>query len=160
MVRYGQARALDYAHWRSSHPQLLDVLVAEGAVRNDSCVLELGCGTVNYIAPFAKGRAVPVWACPVRPRQSSTLRLVRHCPKPLEVHNELGPKLFRPPKNHARRFNLRVHYVLLLRVLRTVSISSSNSVFLAAHRHSAATGSCSRFPVAVNLYSVFGGTTG
>jgi hypothetical protein len=53
----------------------------------------------------------------------------------------------------------------LLRVLarfygRCASILSSRSVFAAAQRHRSATGSCRRFPVAVKVYSVFGGTTG
>jgi len=61
MARYDEAIGTDYAQWRSLHPQLLDVLVANGAVRTDSCVLELGCGTGNYIRALCERTGCAGW---------------------------------------------------------------------------------------------------
>src|SRR5260370_12338157 len=61
MARYDDAIAPGYAHWRSVNPQLLDALVAKGAVRTDSCVLELGCGTGNYLRALCERTGCAGW---------------------------------------------------------------------------------------------------
>jgi hypothetical protein len=43
-----------YARWRTVHPQLLDDLIAYSGVRANSRVLELGCGTGNYIRAISE----------------------------------------------------------------------------------------------------------
>jgi ubiquinone/menaquinone biosynthesis C-methylase UbiE len=50
-----------YAQWRSPTPQLLDALVTKGALRADSSVLELGCGTGNYIRALCKRTGCTGW---------------------------------------------------------------------------------------------------
>jgi SAM-dependent methyltransferase len=61
MAGYDEATALSYAHWRSLHPQLLDTLIAKGQVRADSFVLELGCGTGNYIRAVCERTGCTGW---------------------------------------------------------------------------------------------------
>lgn len=61
MTRYDNAIAPRYAHWRSIHPQLLDALVAKGGLRTDSCVLEIGCGTGNYIRALCETTGCIGW---------------------------------------------------------------------------------------------------
>jgi ubiquinone/menaquinone biosynthesis C-methylase UbiE len=61
MVGYDEATALSYAHWRSLHPQLLDTLIVKGRVRADSCVLELGCGTGNYLRAVCERTGCTGW---------------------------------------------------------------------------------------------------
>jgi SAM-dependent methyltransferase len=50
-----------YAHWRTLHPQLLDSLVAYSGVQADSRVLELGCGTGNYIRAISERTGCSGW---------------------------------------------------------------------------------------------------
>jgi SAM-dependent methyltransferase len=58
---YDETMAPDYAHWRTPHPQLLDSLVAVGAVLAESSVLELGCGTGNYIRALCERTGCVGW---------------------------------------------------------------------------------------------------
>ena len=61
MTGYDEAIAPDYKQWRALHPQLLDALIAKGGVRTDSRVLELGCGTGNYIRALCKRTGCTGW---------------------------------------------------------------------------------------------------
>ena len=45
--------AADYAIHRSVHPDLLRTLIKRSGIRSSSSVLEVGCGTGNYIASIA-----------------------------------------------------------------------------------------------------------
>jgi ubiquinone/menaquinone biosynthesis C-methylase UbiE len=61
MAIYDETMAPGYARWRTVHPQLLDALVAYSGVRADSCVLELGCGTGNYIRALCERTGCAGW---------------------------------------------------------------------------------------------------
>jgi len=61
MALYDETMASGYAHWRTPHPQLLDSLVAVGAVLAESSVLELGCGTGNYIRDLSERTGCVGW---------------------------------------------------------------------------------------------------
>jgi SAM-dependent methyltransferase len=50
-----------YARWRTVHPQLLDALIAYSGVRANSRVLELGCGTGNYIRVISERTGCAGW---------------------------------------------------------------------------------------------------
>jgi len=56
-----ETMAPGYARWRAVHPQLLDALVAYSGVQADSCVLELGCGTGNYIRAISERTGCDGW---------------------------------------------------------------------------------------------------
>ncbi len=62
MALYDETMAPGYAHWRTPHPQLLDSLVVDGAVRAESSVLELDAARVIIFALFVKERVVPAGA--------------------------------------------------------------------------------------------------
>jgi ubiquinone/menaquinone biosynthesis C-methylase UbiE len=46
--------ASDYARFRQVHPEVLKGLLTEGCLKASSRVLEVGCGTGNYIGAIAK----------------------------------------------------------------------------------------------------------
>ena len=48
MVSYDQLAA-DYARHRQVHPEVVRQLVENGQLDSTCCVLEVGCGTVNYL---------------------------------------------------------------------------------------------------------------
>ena len=61
MAIYDETMAPGYARWRTVHPQLLDALVAYSGVQADSCVLEPGCGTGNYIRAISERTGCDSW---------------------------------------------------------------------------------------------------
>jgi ubiquinone/menaquinone biosynthesis C-methylase UbiE len=61
MTIYDETMVPGYARWRTSHPQLLDALIAYGGVQADSRVLELGCGTGNYIRAVSERTGCAGW---------------------------------------------------------------------------------------------------
>ena len=62
MAIYDETMAPGYARWRTVHPQLLDALIAYGSLCAASCVLELGCGTGNYIRAVSERTGCAGWA--------------------------------------------------------------------------------------------------
>lgn len=54
MIDY-ESLADDYARHRRLHPEVLRALVAGGALTAESRVLEVGCGTGNYIGALRRG---------------------------------------------------------------------------------------------------------
>jgi ubiquinone/menaquinone biosynthesis C-methylase UbiE len=61
VAKYDETMAPAYAQWRTLNPQLLDALVRKGALRADSSVLEIGCGTGNYIRALCKRTGCGGW---------------------------------------------------------------------------------------------------
>ncbi|MGA8658030.1 MAG: class I SAM-dependent methyltransferase [Chthoniobacterales bacterium] len=61
MTSYDESIAEGYAQWRILHPELLDALLARGAVQADSCVLEVGCGSGNYIRALCERTGCSRW---------------------------------------------------------------------------------------------------
>ena len=61
MAIYDETMAPGYARWRTVHPQLLDALIAYSGVCADSRVLELGCGTGNYIRAISERTGCDGW---------------------------------------------------------------------------------------------------
>ncbi len=53
--------ATAFAKYRQVHPTVVDALVATGGVDKDSPVLEVGCGTGNYIIAMRTATACPSW---------------------------------------------------------------------------------------------------
>jgi ubiquinone/menaquinone biosynthesis C-methylase UbiE len=48
--------ASEYARRRTIHPRVLESLVSIGRINRGSAVLEVGCGTGNYIAAIRADR--------------------------------------------------------------------------------------------------------
>jgi ubiquinone/menaquinone biosynthesis C-methylase UbiE len=61
VIEYDQI-ALEYARHRQVHPGVLDGLAARSGVRSGSRVLEVGCGTGNYIAAIQAATGCSCWA--------------------------------------------------------------------------------------------------
>jgi ubiquinone/menaquinone biosynthesis C-methylase UbiE len=61
MKGYYQCIAAEYARHRRVHPKVLDGLIATGAVHGDSQVLEIGCGTGNYICALRESTGCRCW---------------------------------------------------------------------------------------------------
>jgi ubiquinone/menaquinone biosynthesis C-methylase UbiE len=53
---------LEYARHRQVHPRVLDGLMARGEIDSGSGVLEVGCGTGNYIAAIQAATGCSCWA--------------------------------------------------------------------------------------------------
>ncbi|TRO54828.1 methyltransferase domain-containing protein [Candidatus Bathyarchaeota archaeon] len=60
MVNYDEL-AQDYQRHRQVHPEVLKQLIATSEVRRDSTVLEVGCGTGNYIHAFHSATDAKSW---------------------------------------------------------------------------------------------------
>jgi ubiquinone/menaquinone biosynthesis C-methylase UbiE len=60
-IEYDQI-ALEYARHRKVHPEVLDGLVAHSGIGAGSRVLEVGCGTGNYIAAIQAATGCSCWA--------------------------------------------------------------------------------------------------
>lgn len=58
---YYQKIAPDYARYRRAHPQVLHGLVTIGTIDGDSRVLEVGCGTGNYICALRETAGCRCW---------------------------------------------------------------------------------------------------
>jgi ubiquinone/menaquinone biosynthesis C-methylase UbiE len=61
MAIYDETMAPGYARWRTVHSQLLDALIAYSGARANSRVLELGCGTGNYIRAISERTGCAAW---------------------------------------------------------------------------------------------------
>ena len=61
MANYDETIAPGYARWRTVHPQLLDALIAYSGARANFRVLELGCGTGNYIRAISERTGCAAW---------------------------------------------------------------------------------------------------
>ena len=61
MKTYYQEIAPDYARYRRVHPEVLRSLIASGSIRSDSRVLEIGCGTGNYICALRESTGCRCW---------------------------------------------------------------------------------------------------
>lgn len=61
MIQYDRI-ALEYARHRKVHPEVLRSLVSHSGIDGDSRVLEVGCGTGNYIAAIGAAVGCSCWA--------------------------------------------------------------------------------------------------
>jgi ubiquinone/menaquinone biosynthesis C-methylase UbiE len=61
MIHYDATVASDYAHLRRIHPRLLDNLIEQGEVQPNSRVLEIACGTGNYIGAIHDRTGCEAW---------------------------------------------------------------------------------------------------
>jgi ubiquinone/menaquinone biosynthesis C-methylase UbiE len=61
MKTYYQEIAPDYARYRRVHPEVLRGLIANGPIHADTRVLEIGCGTGNYIGALRESVGCPCW---------------------------------------------------------------------------------------------------
>jgi ubiquinone/menaquinone biosynthesis C-methylase UbiE len=61
VIEYDQI-ALDYARHRKVHPGVLGGLMARGGIGSGSRVLEVGCGTGNYVAAIQAATGCSCWA--------------------------------------------------------------------------------------------------
>jgi ubiquinone/menaquinone biosynthesis C-methylase UbiE len=61
MTTYYQEIAPDYARHRHVHPEVLRDLIRNGPIHGDSCVLEIGCGTGNYICALRESVGCHCW---------------------------------------------------------------------------------------------------
>lgn len=61
MKTYYQEIAPDYARHRRVHPEVLRSLTTTGPVHGDSRVLEVGCGTGNYICALRESAGCRCW---------------------------------------------------------------------------------------------------
>jgi ubiquinone/menaquinone biosynthesis C-methylase UbiE len=61
VIEYDQI-AGEYARHRKVHPEVLHGLVSHSGINGDARVLEVGCGTGNYIAAVASLVGCPCWA--------------------------------------------------------------------------------------------------
>jgi ubiquinone/menaquinone biosynthesis C-methylase UbiE len=61
MTTYYQAIAPDYARHRRVHPEALRHLIRDGHIQGDSRVLEVGCGTGNYIRSLCESVGCRGW---------------------------------------------------------------------------------------------------
>ncbi len=60
MVNYDQLAA-DYARHRTIHPEVLKILLEKGRLTPESRILEVGCGTGNYITAIAAHSEADCW---------------------------------------------------------------------------------------------------
>jgi ubiquinone/menaquinone biosynthesis C-methylase UbiE len=61
MKTYYEEIAPDYARYRRVHPEVLRRLITSGPVHGDSRVLEIGCGTGNYICALRESVGCHCW---------------------------------------------------------------------------------------------------
>jgi ubiquinone/menaquinone biosynthesis C-methylase UbiE len=61
VIEYDQI-AWEYAHHRKVHPEVLRCLVSHSGIHSRSRVLEVGCGTGNYIAAVESAMGCSCWA--------------------------------------------------------------------------------------------------
>jgi ubiquinone/menaquinone biosynthesis C-methylase UbiE len=61
MKAYYQEIAPDYARLRCIHPEVFRQLIATGPIHADSRVLEIGCGTGNYICALRESVGCQCW---------------------------------------------------------------------------------------------------
>jgi ubiquinone/menaquinone biosynthesis C-methylase UbiE len=61
MKSYYQEIAPDYARYRRIHPEVLRGLITTGSIHGDSCVLEIGCGTGNYVGALREATGCRAW---------------------------------------------------------------------------------------------------
>jgi ubiquinone/menaquinone biosynthesis C-methylase UbiE len=61
MTHYDATVASDYARLRRIHPRLLDNLIEQGEVQPNSRVLEIACGTGNYIGAIHDRTGCKAW---------------------------------------------------------------------------------------------------
>jgi ubiquinone/menaquinone biosynthesis C-methylase UbiE len=61
MTKYDQSIASDYARLRRIHPRLLENVIEQGEVQPNSRVLEIACGTGNYIRALHDRTGCEAW---------------------------------------------------------------------------------------------------
>ncbi len=60
MINYDKL-AQEYVHHRRVHPEVLKSLITQSDVKSNSCVLEIGCGTGNYISALHQETGASSW---------------------------------------------------------------------------------------------------
>src|ERR1700679_3864106 len=78
MKTYYQEIAPDYARYRRVHPEVLRGLIATGGICGDSHVLEVGCGTGNYICALRESVGCHCWG--IDPSQQMLAQATRRSP--------------------------------------------------------------------------------
>jgi len=61
MKTYYEEIASDYSRHRNVHPEVLDSLITTGPIHANSRVLEIGCGTGNYIGALIESVGCQCW---------------------------------------------------------------------------------------------------
>lgn len=77
MDPYYQAIAPDYARHRRIHPGVLRALISTGGLSPASSVLEVGCGTGNYLA--ALGELIGCRSCGIDPSEAMLAEARKRC---------------------------------------------------------------------------------
>ena len=78
MRTYYQEIAPDYARHRRIHPEVLRSLITSGPIHADSRVLEIGCGTGNYICALQESVRCRCWG--VDPSEQMLAQVVGRSP--------------------------------------------------------------------------------
>ena len=79
MRPYYQTIAPDYARHRRVHPGVLNGLISTAQLGPASSVLEVGCGTGNYLA--ALNAVTACHCCGIDPSEAMLTEARKHCPK-------------------------------------------------------------------------------
>jgi ubiquinone/menaquinone biosynthesis C-methylase UbiE len=78
MKAYYEEIAPDYVRYRRVHPEVLRCLITTGSVHGDSRVLEIGCGTGNYICALRKSAGCNCWG--IDPSEQMLRQAMRRSP--------------------------------------------------------------------------------
>jgi ubiquinone/menaquinone biosynthesis C-methylase UbiE len=78
MKTYYQDIAPDYARHRRVHPEVFRGLISAGALQRDSCVLEIGCGTGNYVYALRESVGCRCWG--VDPSEQMLAQAINRSP--------------------------------------------------------------------------------
>ncbi len=79
MKPYYQTIAPDYARHRRIHPGVLEGLVSRAGLGPASSVLEIGCGTGNYLAALDEATACQCWG--IDPSEAMLAEARKSCPE-------------------------------------------------------------------------------
>jgi ubiquinone/menaquinone biosynthesis C-methylase UbiE len=79
MKPYYQTIAPDYARNRRVHPDVLNGLISTAQLGSTSSVLEVGCGTGNYLAALSEVPACHCWG--IDPSEAMLAEARKNCPE-------------------------------------------------------------------------------
>lgn len=86
--------AIEYAHYRQVHPRVLESLLRTGEVDACSRVLEVGCGTGNYVAAVSAATGCMCWGIDPSP---GMLTLAQEWLEPVDLRLGQAEQLDFPP---------------------------------------------------------------